>query len=126
MGISIFFLNASALADNFMTATEIKSTLSGKTCAGEHLRKNYNFKVYFSPDGVVTQVKDNGYKRNGTWSILDSGKRCLEWEGTDIRKCFHIQNNGNKTYTLTKIKKNGDTLNLIQWSYCLNGNTLEQ
>ena len=125
-GFSIFLINSSVLAENFMLAPDVKLALSGKTCSGEHLRKDFNFKVYFSPDGVVQQVKRNGDKQKGNWSVLDNGKRCLEWDGSDIRKCFPVRDNGDESYTLVKVKGNGDIRELILWRHCMQGNTLEE
>ena len=123
-GLSLFLMNSSAFAEEFMPATDVKLALSGKTCSGEHVRKNFNFKVYFSEDGVVQQVKENGDKRKGKWSVLDNGKRCLEWDESDVRKCFHIRDNGDESYTLLKVKGNGDIRELILWSNCTQGNAL--
>jgi len=111
-------------AENFMPAAEVKSALSGKTCSGDHLRKDFTFKVHFSSDGVVQQVKRNGDKKKGQWSVLDNGKRCLEWDGSDTRKCFHMRDNGDKTYTLVKTRDNGEIRDLINWSDCKTGNML--
>ena len=124
-GLSLFLMNSSVIAEEFMQATDVKLALSGKTCSGEHLRKDFNFKVYFSPDGVVQQVKGNGDKQNGNWSVLDNGKRCLEWDGSDIRKCFPVRDNGDESYTLVKVKGNGDIRELIHWKNCTQGNILE-
>ena len=123
-GLSLFSLHSAVLAEEFMSAADVKSALSGKTCSGEHLRKDFTFKVHFSSDGAVHQIKENGYEKKGKWSVLDNGKRCLEWNGTDIRKCFPIRDNGDGTYTLVKVKGNGDIKKLILWSNCTQGNTL--
>ena len=120
----LFSLHSAVLAEEFMSSANVKSALSGKTCSGEHLRKDFIFKVHFSPDGSVHQIKENGDEKKGKWSVLDNGKRCLEWNGTDIRKCFHIRDNRDKTYTLVKVKGNGDIKKLILWSNCTQGNTL--
>jgi len=123
-GLSLLLINPAISAQEFMPAADVKSALSGKTCSGEHLKKDFTFKVHFSPDGVVQQVKRNGDKKKGQWSVIDNGKRCLEWDGSDIRKCLHVRDNGDKTYTLVKVRGNGEIRDLINWSDCKTGNML--
>jgi len=123
-GLFLFLINPTAAAEEFMPTADVKSALSGKTCSGEHLRKDFTFNVYFASDGIVRNVKRNGDTRKGQWFVLDNGKRCLEWDGSDIRNCFHVRDNGDKSYTLVKVKGNGDTLDLILWSDCKTGNML--
>lgn len=122
--ISLFLIHTTAVAGDFMSADEVKSALSGKTCNGEHLIKDLSFKVFFSSDGNVRQVKGNGSERNAEWSVRDNGKRCLEWEGSGVQKCFPVKDNGNNTYTLTKVKGNGNLKEIVLWSNCADGDTI--
>lgn len=112
-----------ASADDYMSADSVKALVSGKTFDGIHLKKDYTYRAYAAPDGQVTQVKSNGDRKTGKWSVLPNGKQCIEWDNTDIRKCFHIRDNGDGSYTKVKLK--GDkVIPLLRWSNFTDGNGL--
>ena len=115
---------APVVAAEYLTADELKAVLANKTAKGEHLKRDFEFNSFFAPDGGLIQVKANGYKKTGKWSIKENGKHCVEWDGTDIVKCFPVKANEDGSYTKVKIKNNGKIKKLIRWSNFREGNKI--
>ncbi len=112
-----------AHAGDFLSSDEVKSIYSGKTANGVHLKKDFSYVAYFSPNGTFTQKKDNGDIKKGTWSVDNKGRQCISWDGSGITKCFPLVNNGDGSYTKVKLK--GDKrIPLIMHSDFVDGNKL--
>lgn len=113
--ILLLVTGTTAFAGDYLSADDVTALVSGKTFDGIHLKNDYTYKAYASPDGTVRQVKSSGDSKTGKWSVKPDGKQCIEWDGTDVVKCFHIKDNGDGSYTKVKIK--GDkVILLLRWS----------
>lgn len=119
-------------AGDYLSASEVTVLVSGKTFDGIHLKQDYEYRTYASPDGKVTQVKSSGESKTGKWSVLPNGKQCIEWDGTNEKKCYHIRDNGDGSYTKVKIKKitkdkitKDKIIPILRWKNFTQGNNLK-
>ena len=113
-----------AYAGEYLSAEDVTALVSDKTFDGINLKQDYEYKAYASPDGKVTQVKNSGESKTGKWSVLPNGKQCIEWDGTDVRKCYHIRDNNDGSYTKVKIKGKKITP-ILRWKNFTSGNNLK-
>lgn len=71
-----------AIAQQSLTAIEIKSSIIGNTLSG-YTERGLNVDVYYSPDGTMSgriQGGDgNNYYDGGKWNLADDGKMCRQW-----------------------------------------------
>jgi len=54
--------------------------IAGKTVKGKDIVNQFGFKDYFSKNGTLVEVRDNGSRHRGKWTISDSGYLCFEWK----------------------------------------------
>lgn len=59
---------------------------------------------YFSPEGVIVQVRDSGKRKDGRWFLDDSDRLCILWNGKIKPLCFVVTANEDGTY---RMEKNG-------------------
>ena len=52
----------------------------GKTVSGQHVRKGFSFKDYFRDDGTLIEVRDDGKRKKGKWTLDGSGELCIIWK----------------------------------------------
>ena len=122
--ILLLSVSTSLIAGDYISADHLKELLTNKTAKGEHLKRDYEFDSFFSPDGDLIQIRANGKKKTGKWSVKENGKHCVEWDGSDIRKCFPVMSNGDGSFTKVKVKNNGKIKKLIRWTNFRAGNQL--
>ncbi len=65
---------------------------------------------YFAPDGNLTQVRDNGKRKEGRWFLDDSDRLCILWNGKYKPLCFVVTANEDDTYKMTKKGKHKSTI----------------
>lgn len=56
------------------------SDIAGKTVKGRDTEKEFSFKDYFSRNGRLLEVRDDGSRHRGTWKISDTGYLCYNWK----------------------------------------------
>ena len=59
---------------------------------------------YFSPEGVIVQVRDSGKRKDGRWFLDDSDRLCIIWNGKLKPLCFVVTENEDGSY---RMEKNG-------------------
>lgn len=108
---------SSAVAGEALSADQIKALISGKTVYAKHLKKGFDFKVYFDADGK-TAIRDDGGNPVETTYSFDGDKHCLEWKGKN--RCAQIVDNGDGTYS--RLNKSGKAF--IIWNRFVDGKDL--
>lgn len=56
--------------------------IAGKTAKGKDLTHEYTFKDYFSKNGKLLEIREDGSRHRGTWKISDTGYLCYDWKKT--------------------------------------------
>ena len=107
------------MAGKALSGDELKALIVGKTIASHHNMKDFDFKVYFDASGTMTQVMDDGTRKEGTYTITDSGEHCVDIGGND--NCAMIEDNGDGTYT--RVRTDNDK-RIIDWKSFADGNQL--
>ncbi|MDH5445091.1 MAG: hypothetical protein OEY52_06000 [Gammaproteobacteria bacterium] len=106
-GITMF---TQAHAGDFVTGDKLASLVINKTVRAKHLKKDFEFSIYFDKDGKTAFRK----KRNGeivkTTYRFDGNKHCLFWKGKD--RCASIKDNGDGTYS--RINDSGNEV--VKWT----------
>ncbi|MEW5786534.1 MAG: hypothetical protein AB1899_01630 [Pseudomonadota bacterium] len=107
-------LSASAWAAAPLTAEQTKTLIAGNSASGfaDALGKNYT--AYYSPEGKLTQVLDNGKKRVGTWKITDDGHFCTQFP-TESERCTKVVPSENGEYQ--RVKDDGMVTNTFKKFY---------
>jgi hypothetical protein len=106
------------------TAKKVKSAkhyddiFSGKTAAGNHLIRNYVFKDYFNKDGTIIEIRDDGVRKEGVWSIKKVDILCIIWQNNTDCGRLAENSDGSVSFSRNKIEKR--RFNLFE-----EGNTLE-
>ena len=106
-----------ANADEYLSADKIKALISGKTVHAQHLKKDFEFKVYFDADGKTAHRYQGGDTTETTYKY-DGDKHCIFWKGKD--RCANIRDNGDGTYS--RINKKG--IEAIKWKKIVDGKDL--
>lgn len=86
---------------NFVTIVNW-TDIAGKTAKGKDIKNDFGFKDYFSKNGMLVEVRDDGSRHRGKWTISGSGYLCLEWQ--DSTNCGQL-----------KVNKDG-TINLVRYT----------
>jgi hypothetical protein len=104
-------ISANAWAANPLTAAEAKTLIVGNSAAGfaDALGKNYT--AYYSPEGKLTQVLENGKRRQGAWKIVDDGHFCTQFP-TESERCTKIFPSANGEYQ--RVKDDGMVTNTFK------------
>ena len=108
---------------NTMSPDAVKAALSGKTCDGEHHRKDFEYKIYFNPDGTFKRKTQYGSKHSGKWRF-DGGKHCMYFNHIDKEFCRAVVDNGSGSYSKYKEKRNGSFIKITTLKNCKPGSTL--
>lgn len=98
---SLFLLPA--YAGDYLSGEEIKSTFTGKTAIGQHLKKDEVVKSYFAEDGSYKRVLAGGSVK-GTWWV-DDGMLCVRVKGKTKDRCQRVRSDGAGGYEKVKMEK---------------------
>lgn len=116
IGISVLF-SGSAIAENFVPADKLSGLIINKTVHAKHLKKGFEFSVYFDKDGKTAFRKQGSDVTQTTYKI-DGDKHCIFWKGKD--RCAQILDNGDGTYT--RVNKKGKQI--VKWTRLEDGKKL--
>lgn len=105
---AILFGTTTAQAEDYMSADQIKSLIAGKTVYAEHLKRGFEFKVYFDSDGTTAIRQQKGETTTTTYSFKGD-KHCIQWRGKN--RCANISDNGDGSYS--RINKRGKAV--VKW-----------
>ena len=95
----------------------IIAMFKGKTVSGKHVQKGFIFKVYFSSDGTLIEVRDSGKRKKGKWTLSESGNLCIIWKNKTA--CGQLKQNNDSSYSFIR---NGKTAR--RYESFQEGNTL--
>jgi hypothetical protein len=65
---------------------------------------------YFSPEGVLVQVRDSGERKDGRWFLDDSDRLCILWNGKLKPLCFVVTVNDDGSYNMVRRGKHKSTI----------------
>lgn len=65
---------------------------------------------YFSPEGNLTQLRDNGNRKTGRWFLDDSDRLCILWDGKYKPLCFAVSEEPDGTYKMVRKGKHKSTI----------------
>lgn len=107
----LFALSGSAFAAAPLNADQIKALIAGNSAAGfaDALGKNYT--AYYSPEGKLTQVLENGKRRIGTWKITPEGHFCTQFP-SETERCTKVVPSDNGEYQ--RVKDDGMVTNTFK------------
>jgi len=94
--IAALILSPAAFAGEALDAAALKALIVGKTVSGHHEFRDFDFQVYFAPNGDMVRVID-GDETEGTYRITSRGEHCIELG--HIANCATVEDNGDGTYT---------------------------
>lgn len=57
---------------------------------------------YFSEEGVIKRLDEDGSRRDGVWFVDDSDRLCILWKGKIKPLCFFVIPQDDGTYHLIK------------------------
>ncbi len=104
---SLFMLTAHA--GDYLSGDEIKSTFSGKTGIGQHIKKDQGVKSYFAGDGAFKSVLSGGKTRKGTW-FVEGKLLCFRIHGETKDRCRSVRKDGGGGYELIRKNKKGPAI----------------
>jgi len=78
-----------------LSKDEAQALFSNKTFDGINEEEGKSFQVYSSADGVHNLKKANGKMKQGTWSIDNKGRHCIEF---GRKKCASVVTDGSGVY----------------------------
>jgi hypothetical protein len=82
LGVFIAMGVTSVMAQQSLTAVEIKTLIIGNTLTG-YTERGLNVDVYYGPDGTMSGRVQGGdgnhYYDGGRWNLADDGKMCRQW-----------------------------------------------
>lgn len=70
------------------------------TFSGKHLKRGFQFKSYFSDDGRLIEVRGDGKRKEGKWTIDKQGVLCITW--TNKKRCGSLQLNEDGSYIYSR------------------------
>jgi hypothetical protein len=65
---------------------------------------------FFSPEGNLTQLRDNGKRKIGRWFLDDADRLCILWDGKYKPLCFVVTENEDGTYNMVRKGKHKSTI----------------
>ncbi len=80
-------------ADQSLPQDQVKSLLYDQTFDGVNTKTGRAFTIYFSPDGTIAIVYQNGKTNTGTWNVTDDGQHCVSLSG-----CSYVFDKGEGVY----------------------------
>ncbi len=108
-----------AFAGETLTPDQIKALIVGNTVHAKHLKKGFNFSVYFAEDGSVIRKWKKGRLQDGTF-FFKNGLHCINVGKGD--KCASLVDNSDGTYK--RLKKGKANKHFITWVRIVEGKDL--
>ena len=65
---------------------------------------------YFSPEGNLDQLRDNGKRKTGRWFLDDADRLCILWDGKYKPLCFTVTESPDGTYKMFRKGKHKSTM----------------
>ena len=113
----ILFGAKQVIAGEALSVDKVKSLIIGNTVYASHLKKDFEFKVYFDVDGVTAYRNQDGDTVKTTYKF-EGNRHCLYWKDKD--RCANILDNGDGTYN--RLNPNGKSF--VKWNKVVKGKEL--
>lgn len=115
--LTILLTSNQIIAGETLSVEKAKSLIIGSTVYAVHLKKDFEFKVYFDVDGVTAHREQDGDTATTTYKFED-GKHCIYWKDKD--RCANIIDNADGTYN--RVNPKGKSF--VKWNKVVKGNKL--
>jgi len=89
---------------------ELEELVLDKTASCRKEKDKSHCVNYFSPEGVLMQLRDSGKRKDGRWFLDDSDRLCILWNGKLKPLCFVVTKNDDGTYNMVKSGKHKSTI----------------
>ena len=89
---------------------ELKDLVKDKTVDCRKEKDKSTCVNYFSPEGLLIQVRDNGERKDGRWFLDDSDRLCILWSGKIKPLCFIVTENDEGGYNMIMKGKHKSTM----------------
>ena len=89
---------------------ELKDLVNDKTVDCRKEKDKSTCVNYFSAEGVLIQVRDNGDRKDGRWFLDDSDRLCILWNGKIKPLCFVVTENDEDGYNMIRKGKHKSTM----------------
>lgn len=107
-----------AVDDKVYKNKHYRSAFSGKTVSGRHSRKGFKFKDYFGEDGTLIEIRENGKRKKGDWTIDTDNTLCIIWENK--KSCAQLEQIKDGSFSFSRNDKE-----IRRYKHFEDGNTLE-
>ena len=114
----VIFCSTPALAEQTLSAEEIRNLIFGNTVEAYSNIYNVEFKNFFGKNGAAVLVNGRGKRQEGSWRINEAGEHCTKWEKKE-ETCAVIIAVGDGTY---KMVEKGEVRAI--WKKVLSGSAL--
>lgn len=112
-----FALSTQVQAGDMVPGDKLSSLVMGKTIRAKHLKKGFEFSIYFDKDGK-TAFRKQGSDITQTTYRIDGNQHCIFWKGKD--RCAQLLDNGDGTYS--RVNKKGKQV--VKWMKLEDGKKL--
>ena len=89
---------------------ELKDLVKDKTVDCRKEKDKSTCVNYFSPRGVLIQMRDNGDRKDGRWFLDDADRLCILWNGKIKPLCFTVTENDADGYDMIRKGKHKSTM----------------
>lgn len=98
IGIALLPLVDPVVAEEQLSAEEVKKLYTDKTFDGKNELAADNYRVYSSADGTMKVVYSNGQSKTLNWRVDKKGRHCISKNEGGRDKCSKIVSMGDGVY----------------------------
>lgn len=80
----------------------LRRLLAGNTAIGIHVKRGYQFKVYFNENGNLTEIIDSEKSMTGKWTIKGEDTLCFNYTDSFRGGCGTIEPNQDGSYSFSR------------------------
>ena len=106
----LYLLALPAWSDNSLDRFELEELVYDKTANCRKEKDQSLCMNYFSPEGEIIQVRDNGKRKDGRWFLDDSDRLCILWYGKFRPLCFVVSKNEDGSFNMVRNGKHKSTI----------------
>jgi hypothetical protein len=102
--LTLFSISTVSLTQERLSASEMRSALSGNTLYGKTERGS-DFRVYHSLEGKMSGQARLAYYDVGEWDVTEDGNYCRQWTNwrEGARDCFDMYRTGDNQFRINAI-----------------------
>jgi hypothetical protein len=109
----------SSIASEALNAEQVTTLFSGKTVEYHHETLNFDFAVYYAPDGSLRGTREGQPMSKMHWSVNNKGELCIAYHQRN--RCHPIMKQDG-VYKKYKVRKDGETEILVTYRKFIQGN----